>query len=1254
MIKSIRILFTGVVCAYSVVLSAAPDSEIGIGLSGPYPFLLKSTSSKQLVETARDHQWSINFTRSNQVDTIKLIAIRVQFQKDVSTLTTGNGLFFTTANLDNGDQDEKTNYSTVEKNNDTLYKYDRLPHDSTYFALQLEMAKSYFKKVSKGKLIITSEIYPKSNNEVGYSVKDALPAYSPGGKKKKESYDDYYNRKTAGLMRFINDAIAAANDAKADSPFANITYNASDKTFRDQAGHKTVFMILHAGASYLTNGGDGRGKANDTPSDLIDAFINRDFIKYYKDSLKLKSTGFPVNGKNGEMLLDEIMMCAETSNQDGLNWGIQGVLVNQIARQLGIPDLFSTSSGTSAIGSFCIMDFAGYSAGKGFIPPYPSAWVRAFMGWDNVKVASPGARKNYQVKALTSVLDRDSAAAAAYTGEDTTILLVPINDHEYYLVENRQRNLSGNKDLFKYDTTEDDKVIHIAQYPNNVNIEKNVVTTNSYRVIEKVNNNDISLPASGILVWHVDENIIRNRLANNFINADSLYRGVSLVEADGVNDLGITFSNAFYSAIYDYGGSEDIFPHQTRIKSDSSLYDSIGPYTRPSTRAKDGGHTYLSIKTGTTSPVVNKELYYLSKNDGDHYITNFSDSVFNVQLKWDFSVDNWPKRAAPDQFLEPLAVDIDNTQPGKEFFLIGKSGRCYLWPSDTSVNPYNKKLTVVNRSDIFGSVVTSADTVAYLDSIPTPAAMPSTVAGSIMIPSSNGNVYIIKAVSVAAGLILDTIRLNGIPSTTICNYRDSSWAAGTTTGQIIFGKIFDTLHSVKLPSDSAVCAIAAVRELGAIAVMQIDGTLSLLSVTSAKADSSIKITTGIGPYTLITGDLDKDNASEIIVADSRHGIWVYNRNLTLAEGWTVEPNDLCNIYSYTPENVERRGANRALFPVNNALPSLADINRDGYLDIVAGGSNGVYAINYKGVLVYGWPAYLDKKYWYQKGAVNTSPVVVTGKNREPLVLFASPTGENATFAIKKITKADSQRGIVWFTKSDGSIDSLTDLRKGEIDTIVGIGDSLVLPYIIPGSFVDAIGSNAKRPSSVIMKNYQSSWPLTTGSTMSTSPMIAFTNTNTTPDLFAVTTEGWIYRWQLAKDILPDSVFWAQSGYDNGRICAYGGAQLSSLVNDKEPLSLFSYPNPALIRKNVTDVVFRYKFNGPATNVKLEIFSYSGFRVYSNSTMGKAPNQLSGSYPDWNELTVSVKDFGPAVYRCRMEAKINGKTYSQYWKMAIIK
>jgi hypothetical protein len=1115
------------------------------------------------------------------------------------------------------------------------------------------MVKSYFKKVSRGKLVVTSSIFPQNNTEEGYEVPLPLTSYSPGGKKKKESYDEYYNRKTLGLITFVKDAIVTADASKqAGSPFANITFNPSDKTFRDELGRKTVFLILHAGASYLTNGGDGRAEMNDTPSDFIDAFINKDFFKFYRKQLELTDDGISVTGKATPLLISEIMMCSETSNQDGLNWGIQGILVNQIARQLGIPDLFSTSSGTSAIGAFCIMDFAGYSAGKGFIPPYPSAWVRAFMGWDDLKIASMGDKANYSVKALTSVLDRDSSVSPT-TANDTTILQVPINDHEYYLIENRQRNLSGKPDLFKYDSVDKNKFI--AEYPNNLDIEKNVLATTSDQrnVIQKVKNNDISLPASGILIWHIDEQVIRNRLSYDYINADSLYRGISLVEADGVNDLGITFSNAFYSAIFDYGGSEDVFPHQTRIKTDSNIIDSIGPYTKPSTRSNDGGHTYLNLKIGPQSVNPGKELYFSAKNDGDHYITNFTDSVFSVQLSWNYLIPSWPKRAIPEQYFEPLLADLDINHKGKELFLLSKSGRAYSWASDSTVNVYNKKRSVINASDLHGNVIVAADTVLFLDSLATPSGMPSVISNIVFIPSSNGKVYLLKRVSDVEGAQFDSVTLSFKPSTYLCNYSDSSWAIGCQNGRVIFGQGLDTVHSLKLPSDSAVTSVASVRELNAVAVIQNDGTLSLCSSSKSIPDSSIVITTGIGPYSIVTGDVDKDGASEIIISDSRHGLWVFNRDLTLALGWEKGPNDLCNIYSYTADSVNRE-KNRHLFPVNTAAPALADINRDGHLDIVIGGSNGVYAINYKGVLVYNWPAYLDKRYWYQRGTVSSTPIIVTGKGKEPLVLFSSSTGANPTFAVNKITRVDKVRGIVWYTKEDGGTDSIFDLRQSEIDTMLTLGDSLALPYVLPGGFVDAINEKAKRPSSVIMSTYQSSWPLTTGSALVTSPMAGFTSTNSSPDLFAVSKEGWVYRWILPKDIFPDSLFWAQSGYDAGRSFAYGGSTLSSLVTEKDPISLFSYPNPAIVKKNSDQVVFRYKFSAPASKVRLDIFTYTGFRIYSKTTMGNPPSELTGSFPDWNELVVSVKDFGPAVYRCRMEATINGKSHIKYWKMAIVK
>jgi M6 family metalloprotease-like protein len=549
--------------------------------------ILKSASNKEIVETARSHQWSIDFTKKGK-DTVHIIAVRIEFEPGTSTLTTGNGLFGM-----RGDAKEGKFYA-----DNTVYRFDRLLHDSLYFAHQLVALRNYYDKVSRGNLTLDFTVYPSQSGEVGYRVPNQMIEYSPGWKRKTESINTYWERKTYGLMKFVKDAIEIA-DRDSESPFKNL-YRDENGILRDViTNRKTVVLIFHAGASYLTDGGmDG---TPDSPSDMIDAFIDQNFFKDFKDTLGLNAAGITVRDT---LIIDEVMMCSETSNQDGLNWGIQGILVNQMARQLGIPDLFSTSSGISAIGAFCIMDFAGYSAGQGFIPPYPSAWVRAFMGWD--KPHTVGAGESHKVKALTSVLDREGSSAF---GDDTTILLIPLNNNEYYLVENRQRNLSGDRSLFRYSKNDDDI---INSYPYNVNIAANVKDSSntSSNVILKTKNNDISLPASGVLVWHVDERIIRQRLAYNFVNADSSYRGVRLIEADGVNDLGVAFVDAFYQVVFDFGGAEDVFPHKTVQRNKDNTNNTIevkgfGPYTRPSSRSNDGGHTFLEI--GSNSLITGRE-----------------------------------------------------------------------------------------------------------------------------------------------------------------------------------------------------------------------------------------------------------------------------------------------------------------------------------------------------------------------------------------------------------------------------------------------------------------------------------------------------------------------------------------------------------------------------------------------------------------------------------------------------------------------
>ncbi len=1195
--------------------------------------LLRTSSQKRLVETARDHQWSINFHKAKP-DTIHIMAFMVEFDTDTSYLTTGNGKF----EMRGGGDKEKDEFRWYFNSKDTVYKFDDHPHDSLYFINQLETAAQYFRKVSRGKLVIKHSVYSKDPDGRQYTVPNSLPKYSPGGKKKGETLEQYYERKSTGLLRFSKDAIVEVSKLPDKSPFSRLSFQPSDSTIRDESGLKTVFLIFHAGATYFT---DSR---RDSEADMYDVFITPDYYKYYRDSLGLAQNGILVQGKN-TLLIDEVMICSETANQDSLNCGIQGILVNQIARQLGIPDLWASSG--SGVGGFCIMDIGADFNGNGFIPPYPSAWVRAFMGWDEPKVAPIGVANSYSVKALSTVLEN---VANGKESNDTTILMVPINEHEYYLIENRQRNLSGNRNLFKYDTSDQIRK-PIASYPFHVNLDSVLKTIGPSRTVSLPQNNDIGLPASGILVWHVDEHLIRQRLQYNMVNSDSTYKGVRLVEADGIPDISVKFQNILGEQVYDFGGAEDVFPYESVIDSSSKIDRVIGfgPYTSPSTRSNDGGHTWIKLQF-TPQHSVQKEYSVLIRGSHHHYTSNVSDSVFKVSVQWDYLVPSWPRRAAPEEFFEPVSGNFDPSSETQELVLVSKSGKIYAWSADTLLHQgYNKKLLFVNRVDLKGDTLYNSDTIRFLDSLPQISGMPSVIANRVFMPSANGCIYSLSSLSPSEARF-DTIRLSAIPSCYVCNYADSAWAVGCKNGVIFFGNFMEPLNSVKLKSDSAVNAIASLKgSSSSIAVIQSDGSLSLCTAGKNTADLTT-VVPGIAPYTLVTGDLDRDNALEIVVSDSRHGLWVYKADLKLAKGWTVKPTDWPSTYTYIDTSKHSKN-DRSILPVNYSAPALADLDKDGHLDIVISGTNGIYAFNYKNVLLNGWPAYLDTRYWYQRGSVQSSPAIVTGTNREPLVLFSSATGENVTFRAAKVIKADLNTGTVWFYLENGALDSITDFTRAQMDTILNYNDSLIAHDITPGGLVDALTKEAKRPSEFTNSFLQSSWPLTAGSPLICSPMLCFMDQDQTPDLIAVSSEGWVYRWEIARKILPDSLFWPMPGYNNGRSFTYGGIAPPVLEVTREPISFFSYPNPARGIKNVT---IKYQFSGPATNVRLDIFSITGFVVYSKKKMGNPPEELTGSYPSWNEHNVSIEKFGPGVYRCRLEATINGKKHSRFWKMAVIK
>ena len=786
-------------------------------------------SKKNIVETAAEHNGSLLFKRANSTpDIIHIIALRVEFNggtKDSSTLTTGNGLF----SIRNGGDKTEIDYY----NADTVYKYDALPHDSTYFDHQLDYVKNYYNDVSHGKLQIEYSIYPPgSGDDKSYKVALPMTAYGPGAKKKEETYSQYNERVNVKLIKFIKDALLSAKNNDARSPFTSLKIQ--NNAIVDDQGHRCVFLIIHAGSSYLTDGGANGSSYANTPSDMIDAFISKGYFDYYKDTLQLDSAnpGIAVKGKDTTLSIDEIMMVSETSNQDGLNFGIHGILVNQFARQIGIPDLYATSSGVTAVGQFCIMDFYGYSAGQGFIPPWPSAWVRAFMGWDTPVVSALGQKNNAQLKAVCT----------GHAG-DTTTLMVPINDHEYYLLENRQRSLIGGSSIFNYDTTND--TIHISSaYPLNLKNNASSVSTDNSHCILRVKNYDAALPASGVLVWHIDESIIRDRIKYDYLNADSSYRAVSLMEADGVQDIGVAFQDAYYNLSYDAGGAEDVFPHLTVTDSSRTTIDNMSPWTKPSTDANDGGKTFLKLKIDSRSgnAAAAKEVSAIRS----YFVKNMVDTFFNVTIDYEYLAGGWPKHVAADSFYEPVTCNLytDNNNKGKELIVLSKKGWLYVLPSDTTHGSLGDTSVVVPYTSTRNQSLSNTPVVVPVDSVqtdtvhfytlPGACAMPSVINNKLFVPSKDSLIYIVT--SAGTSLNKTTFLLPHVsPSTYVCKLAGKYWAVGTTSGKVC---IVDTASSgalaqtITIPGDSlpSVNALAALpNQEGFVAAIQSNGKLSVCS-----------------------------------------------------------------------------------------------------------------------------------------------------------------------------------------------------------------------------------------------------------------------------------------------------------------------------------------------------------------------------------------------------------------------------------------
>ncbi|MBM4157752.1 MAG: hypothetical protein FJ216_03115 [Ignavibacteria bacterium] len=581
----------------------------------------------------------VKTSRYSYPDTFTVIAILVQFQQDSDPFSTGDGRF-----------DLSNKYFDPIKQKDTVI--DSPPYDSAYFADHLEFLKNYFYKSSKGKLIINYKLY---SNIITLSKQ--MKFYSP---QKNE------------------------NNAKLCDLFVESWTNAdSTINFSGLDSARTAFIIFHAGIGRDVDLTSIYGY-DPTPYDIPSVYLG---IKNLQEIFGSSYSGYQTSEgfyiKNSLIIPSaEIRELDLTSGKFLLELGMNGILAGSFGSFLGLPDLFNTQTGKTAIGRFGLMDGQSIFSFNGIFPPEPSAWEKIYLGWVQPIVIGSG-EDNYRIK--TSSFDQYS---------DSTIFKVLINSREYFLIENRNRDphYSGQV-VYTRNRNFKDSSLYTQDIPGFIYYDISKVDGN----LINVKTLDWSLPGAidnnvnyrgGILIWHIDENVIEANINTNSINNNIEHKGIDLEEAKGAQEIGYTV-NTIFGPVTGDGTPVD--------------YWFNGDHQVPNTIYKNE-FTPTSLPNSLSYSLANNNIY-INNFDTISPIMNFRIRIGSNELK---PLAGFPKFIGiPTNILsQPVAFDI-NGDNKDEFFANNMTGMFGFKYDGTSITGNTSGMMFNNSGLLPASIIYS-------------------------------------------------------------------------------------------------------------------------------------------------------------------------------------------------------------------------------------------------------------------------------------------------------------------------------------------------------------------------------------------------------------------------------------------------------------------------------------------------------------------------------------------------------------------
>ncbi len=431
----------------------------------------------------------------------KLLCLLIDFQKDDNPLTTGNGKFLT--------KNDANSYPI------TLGKP---PHDYNFFMQELKALKHYYLAASFGAFDLDYDLFPKpESGKIAYTLPHTM---------------DYYNPPNASQDLMI---------ARFEEYFQDI-FTEADKDENIHFADYGHFMVIHAGSDWQH---DIKG---DSPCDIPSFFIRvSDDKKVWVDNHTI-SIDHTCNVP--EMITQDIQVIPSDSQTEVYGYGVvNAVMAHEFGHSLGFVDLYSTLNNRPGVGFFDIMDSGGSGMlgvtendtiyyVEGGLPVLPSAWHRILAWEDNFRAR--GILKNISELNFNSDITINPAEKQliGFTSSNPYFIKVPIDDKEYLLIENRQVDPDGDGGTAVKSTS--DKRVILYPIHNNDDPSDTLATYEYDFLLPGWITDNGRFVGGGLLIWHIDDKIIydEGNYDANTVNRNFYHRGIKVVEADNILDIG--------------------------------------------------------------------------------------------------------------------------------------------------------------------------------------------------------------------------------------------------------------------------------------------------------------------------------------------------------------------------------------------------------------------------------------------------------------------------------------------------------------------------------------------------------------------------------------------------------------------------------------------------------------------------------------------------------------------------------------------